>query len=91
MTSESVPPPSPKPGIDYPEPRPIPGQIQLVIYVYVEGKGYLATRRGITMCGLTPEQAKRQAHSDLDLFLIEAKAGYRAITNRLKKLDAEGG
>lgn len=71
-----------------PKPRPIDGLIQMIIYVYVPGKGYLATRRGITMCNLSG--ATGPGLSEEEMIVLEAKSGYRAITHRLAKFRAEG-
>jgi hypothetical protein len=67
----------------------MPDVLQLLIYVWVPGKGYLTTRRGITMCNLSGAKPENPL-TDEEMFMLEAKAGYRAIKAGLKR-HAESG
>ena len=64
--------------------RKVEGQVQLVMAQWVPGKGWLTTRRGITVCGPIAAQPTGE-----DAVALEAKTGYRALQHRLAKEAAD--
>lgn len=62
-----------------------PGVVQLYLTMWVPGRGWLATRRGISVCNLSSGELIRDHLSDEEVLALEAKTGYRAMMHALKR------
>lgn len=56
---------------------PTPGKVHALMATWVEGKGWLVTRRGITVCGPIAQLPEEE------MFMLEMRGSYRAIRARV--------